>query len=62
MKHKNIIEDIITELTAGIVEIVYTDSYSVEYTISAHKELTRAIEQFIEDNKFLCSLLFIQND
>lgn len=35
MKHKNIIEDIMTELTAGIVEIVYTDSYSVEYTISA---------------------------
>jgi hypothetical protein len=34
MEHKNILENIHEELSAGIVEITYTDSYSVEYTVS----------------------------
>jgi len=33
MVHRNIIENIHEELSAGIVEITYTDSYSVEYTV-----------------------------
>ncbi len=33
MAHRNIIENIHEELSAGIVEITYTDSFSVEYTV-----------------------------